>query len=71
MTQVLFLQDSITHQVEAPQLRHGRTRWSGRTYQTQPARQGRGSKKYGRQYSKAIGNPRLRTAGASVIWNAV
>jgi hypothetical protein len=68
---VHFLQDKLTQQVKAPALKHGRTRWAAPTYQHQSAPLGHGSRKYGRNYSKVIGNPRLRAAGADVIWNAV
>ena len=68
---VHFLQDHIKHQVEAPALQHGRVRWAAKGYQFKPARNGRGARKIGRQYSKVIGNPALKTAGAGVIWTTV
>lgn len=41
------------------------------TYNPTPSRPGRGARKWGKQYSKVIGNPAMRHAGAGVIWNEV
>ena len=71
ITMIHYLQDKLTQQVETPALQHGRVRWAARGYQFKPARNGHGSRKIGRQYSKVIGNPALKAAGAGVIWTTV
>ena len=54
--------------VARPPLKHGRTRWAKDIHQVGLKQ---GCRKYGRNYSKVIGNPNLRAAGAGVIWTTV
>ena len=65
---VHFLQDSLHQATARPALKHGRTRWAKDIHQVNLKQ---GCRKYGRNYSKVIGNPNLKRAGAGVIWNEV
>lgn len=69
---VHWLQDKIKHR---PTISRGchvkRPQASKRNHTYQPKAARSGGKKIGRQYSKVIGNPALRQAGAGVIWNEI
>ena len=68
------LQDKIKHRPPVSKGRRvNRPQATKRNHTYQPkAAPGRGGgKKIGRQYSKVIGNPAMRSAGAGVIWNEV
>ena len=70
---VHFLQDVISHKATARPQRVNRPQATRRnhTYTTTAAPQGRGARKYGKKFSKAIGNPAWKHAGVNIIWNQV
>jgi hypothetical protein len=68
MTKIIDLTNVYHQAVKRPALKHGRTRWTKDIHQVGLKQ---GCRKHGRNFSKVIGNPNLRTAGAGVIWTTV
>ena len=68
---VHFLQDTIKHQATARPVHYScnrpQAKRQNKVYNTTPY----GSRKYGKKFSKVIGNPHMLRAGAGVIWNQV
>ena len=71
---VHFLQDTIKHQAataRGPRVNRPQATRRNHTYNPTPCAMGRGAKKYGKKFSKVIGNPQMLRAGADIIWNQV
>jgi hypothetical protein len=71
---VHWLQDKLKHQHPKPKgkkVNRPQATKRNHVYQSKAAPGRGGGKKCGRQYSKVIGNPALKYAGAGVIWNQV
>ncbi|MCP4972240.1 MAG: hypothetical protein GY914_00965 [Prochlorococcus sp.] len=68
---VHFLQDTITHKAtqrpDFARINRPQANRLNKVYNTTPY----GSRKYGKKYSKVIGNPHLLHAGVGIIWNEV
>ena len=71
MTKIIDLRH-VTQRTPKPEgIRIGRPAGLRQTYNPTPCNPGRGAKKYGKKFSKVIGNPALKHAGVNIIWNEV
>ena len=68
MAKTIDLSRTYSQAVLRPAYHPTRTRWAKDIHQVGLKQ---GCKKYGRNFSKVIGNPNHRRAGAGVIWNEV